>query len=882
MSLLSTSLRAALAAALLPVCGSAQDAAPPTAEQLRGLAFRSLGPCLTTGRIADLEVDPHDPDRWYLASGSGGLFKTDDRGNHWRPIFDRHRGYSLGCVVVDPRDPNVVWLGTGENTHNRSASYGTGVYRSDDGGETWRCVGLEGTQKVQRILIDPRDSDTVYVAAPGPLWNAGGERGLYKTTDGGASWTRCLHISDDTGITEAVFRPGDPDVIYAAAYQRRRHNAMCVAGGPEAGVLRSTDGGASWQRIQNGLPTVDMGRIALAVDPRQPLRVYATVVARGKAGGTFVSEDGGDSWQKASGYAGGDPQYYGELFVDPHRPDTLWNVDVRVMRSTDKGATWRPLPFAMHVDNHEIVFDPKDPSHLWIGNDGGLYETHTFDHERPERARWRHFTNLPLSQFYRVSCDDTRPFYRVTGGAQDNGTIAGPSRSRNAVGVRTSEWFKVGGGDGFQAFFDPVRDDLVYGQSQNGALYRLDLATGERRGIRPTAGKKDRGRWHWDSPLLLSAHAEGRIFYGGERLWQSDDRGEHWRAISADLTRDLDRTQMPILGKVQDEDAVGLHLYTTTMSVLTALDESPLRDGLLVTGSDDGVVHVTDDGGASWRRVDRLGPAPEHSYVTDVFCSRLDPDVVFATVNNWQTGDFRPWVLRSDDRGRTWQDVTGDLPANGGTWSIVQDHVAPGLLFVGAEFGVYVSVDGGAHWALLEAGMPRIQARDLHVQRRCCDLVVGTFGRGAFVLDDYSALRDVDAAALARPAELFRCRPASLFEERREVMRVWGDEAAPNPPFGAVLAYHVRGGWPRDARLTLAIRDHEGQLVRRLDLDANPGLHRVAWDLRREGERARGGRRRRGELVEPGPFTARLESMRGEQATAVGSPQQVLVVPLSR
>ncbi len=863
--------RNALAVLLASVVAHAAAQGPLTSEQLRGLSFRSLGPCLTTGRIADLEVSPHDPDLWFLASASGGLFRSEDGGDHWTPIFDGHDGYSLGCVVVDPRNPNVVWLGTGENTHNRSTSYGTGVYKSLDGGDTWSCVGLTGTEKIQEILIDPRDSQVVYVVAPGPLWRAGGERGLYKTVDGGETWTRALHVSDDTGITDAALRPGDPDVIYAAAYQRRRHNAMCVAGGPEAGILRSTDAGATWCRIEVGLPEVDMGRIALAVDPRAPMRVCATVVARGDAGGTFVSEDGGDSWAKHSDYAGGDPQYYGELFVDPHRPDTLWNVDVRVMRSTDLGRTWQPLPFAMHVDNHEIVFDPADPAHVWIGNDGGLYETHGYDPARPEAARWRHFTNLPLSQFYRVSCDLSRPFYRVTGGAQDNGTIAGPSRSENRIGVRTSDWFTVGGGDGFQAYFDPTRPELVYGQSQNGALYRLDLSTGQRTGIRPTEGAGDGGRWHWDSPLLVSRHADGRLYYAGERVYRSDDRGDGWSAISGDLTRNLDRAQLPIMGKVQDADAVGLHLYTTTMSVVTALDESPLVPGLLYAGSDDGIVHVTQNGGRSWARIEGLGPAPEQSYVTDLFASALDDDVVFATVNNWQLGDFRPWVLRSDDRGRTWTDITGNLPQRSGTWSIVQDREAAGLLFVGTEFGVYVTIDGGGHWTLMDAGMPRIQARDLHLQPQWDDLVVGTFGRGIFVLDDVSALRDLTPDVLASEAALLRCRPAPRFEERKEVPAVWGNETAPNPPFGAILTYNV-GAVVGDRSLLLAISDESGETVRELELGTTPGLHRVTWDLRKGGR----------ELVPAARYAAQLMIVGPERRDPIGDPQEVVVTELQR
>lgn len=861
----------------------AQSSDHLTMERFLGLEFRSIGPSLTTGRIADLEVDPNHPSVWYLAVGSGGLWKTVNRGNKWTPIFDQYPSYSLGAVVVDPRDSNIVWLGTGENTHNRSASWGNGVFKSTDAGATWSQVGLPDSQKIQRILIDPRDSDVVYVASAGPLWKAGGDRGLFRTTDGGRTWKRVLHVSDDTGITDAAFMPGNPDVVYAAAYQRRRRNGMTIGGGPESGIFRSTDGGERWKRIQIGLPEVDMGRIALAVDPRQPKRVYAMVVARGKSGGFFLSEDGGDAWTRVSQYSGGDPQYYGELYVDPHQPDTIWSVSVRVMRSTDKGVTWKPMPFNMHVDNHEIVFDASDSKHMWIGNDGGLYET--FD----GGDSWRHFTNLPLSQFYRVSADESRPFYRVCGGAQDNGTIAGPSRTLQSSGIRTSDWYRVGGGDGFQAYFDPEKPSIVYAQSQNGALNRLDLSTGRSKGIRPTARQRDRGRWHWDSPLLLSRHAAGRIYYAGNRLYQSDDRGDTWKPVSADLTRNLDRKTIPIMGKVQDPDAVGLHLYTTTMSVITALDESPLVAGLLYTGSDDGLLHISADGGGSWTRVDKIPGLPAGSYVTDVLASPLDADVVFATFNNWQNGDFRPWVMRSADRGRNWVNITGNLPVRSGTWSVVQDHVDADLLFVGTEFGVYFTIDGGKRWVELRGGIPKIQARDLHIQRQWNDLVVGTFGRGAYILDDYSALRDVEPKTLAAEAWLFQARPAPIFDQLRQVTAAWGNTTRPNPAYGATLTYHLRDSLPSGSQLVLTITDAEDQQVRRIPLPNKSGIQRVTWNLRGEdarrsgrGRGRRGRRGRPGTPVQAGRYTARIARLVGDTVVPLGEPQAILVVPLQR
>ena len=870
---------------------SAQDAL--TADAFRGLAFRSIGPSLTTGRVADVEIDPNNKSVWYVAVGSGGLWKTVNRGNTWTPIFDDYPSYSHGAVVVDPRNSNIVWLGTGENTSNRSASYGDGVYKSIDAGQSWQRVGLEHSEHIQRILIDPRDSDVVYVAAQGPLWAPGGHRGLYKTTDGGRTWTRVLHVSDETGITDVVFHPQNPDVIYAAGYQRRRAVGQTIGGGPEAGIFKSADAGATWQRLEDGLPTVDMGRIALGVDPRNPDRVYALVVARGDHGGFFRSEDAGATWTRTSEYAGGDPQYYGEIFVDPHQPETIWVIDVRINRSVDGGRTFEPMNFPIHVDHHEIVFDESDAKHMWIGNDGGLYETWDGG------DTWRHFTNLPLSQFYRVSADDARPFYNVCGGTQDNGTHCGPSRTRNTVGIRTSDWIRVGGGDGFQAYYDPDMPNIVYRQSQNGNLGRLDLMTGQSADIRPLrpepnpdggppASRQDRGRWHWDSPLIVSPHADGRLYYAGNRLYRSDNRGDTWTPVSPDLTRQWDRDTIPIMGKVWEADAVSLHLFTTTLSVITALDESPLLEGLLYVGTDDGLVQISEDAGANWRTVDHITGLPENSHVTDVFASRRDANTVFVTFNNWQRGDFRPHVVKSEDRGRTWTNITGNLPERSGAWSIVQDHVNPDLLFVGLEFGVWFTVDGGAYWTQLDGGIPVAQARDLHIQRRENDLVVGTFGRGAYILDDYTPLRSVSTQTLTADAWLFPTRRAYLYEEHGYVAAAWGNETNPNPPFGAVLTYHVNESLPNDTKLVLTVTDESGERIRRIDLPAGTGMQRVAWDLRHDppppppaSENAPRRRRpRRGPLVAPGRYSAALGLMMGESVITMGETQTILVVPL--
>jgi len=952
----------ALAAGAIAAVSVQGQADRLTADAFKDYAFRSIGPGLTSGRISDVAIDPKNPSVWYVAAAAGNLWKTDNRGNTFTPVFDRYGSYSLGAVTVDPRDSNIVWLGTGENNNQRSVGFGDGVYKSTDAGATWKRMGLEHSEHIQNIVVDPRNSSVVYVTAIGPLWASGGDRGLYKTTDGGQTWKAVLTISPDTGVTDMVMDPKKPDVIYAAALQRRRAVGQLIGGGPESGLYKSTNGGATWTKLAKGLPTVEMGRIGLGINWKDPRIVYALVTAQKGEGGFFRSNDAGVTWTRigkqvqtgrrggppAGGeqpegrgaaaddwYRGGDPGYYNEIFVDAHDPETIWSTQTNIDRSTDGGKTWTQVPLpGVHVDHHDIVFDPADPKHYIIANDGGLYES--WD----ALKTFRHFTNLPLSQFYRVSTDNARPFYHVCGGAQDNGSICGPSRSLNRVGIRTSDWINVGGGDGFQGRVDPEDPNIVYSQSQEGALQRLDLRTGQSATVRPTArnttggppapqpdtsaaGQGGRGaggqgggfggrgggrfgRWQWDSPLIISPHSARRLYFAGERVYRSDDRGETWNAISGDLTRQLDATKIPIMGKVWPADSVAFNQATTTLSTITALDESPLLEGLIIAGTDDGVLQITEDGGKQWRKIESFPGVPEHTYVTDVYPSPRDSGTIFVTLDNYLRGDFKPYVLKSTDRGRTWTSVSGDLPQRSGAWSIVQDDVNPNLLFAGLEFGVYFTVDGGSHWVQLAAGIPTAQARDLTIQRREKDLVVGTFGRGAYILDDYTALRDLTPATLAEEARLYPLRDAYLFDVLGQVGATWGDPTTPNPPYGAVFTYSVGQALVGDAKLVLTIADDTGKQIRRLDLLKDAGVHRVAWDLRGEtpatpqgeGRGARGGAggeappeaaqgfggrgRQGGPPASAGRYRATIGKMTGDTVTPIGQPQSFFVVPLVR
>jgi photosystem II stability/assembly factor-like uncharacterized protein len=857
----------------------------PAAEALKRLSLRPVGPCFTPGRIGDVVVDPKNRSVWYVALASGGVWKTTNRGTTWKPIFDDQGAYSIGCLAIDPKNPQVVWVGSGENQSQRSVGYGDGVYRSDDGGTTWKNVGLKNSEHIAKVLVHPKDTDTVYVAAQGPLWASGGDRGLYKTTDGGKTWKAVLTAGDDTGVTDVCFDPRDPDVLYAATYQRRRHVGVLIGGGPEAGIHKSTDGGKTWAKLKDGLPAENLGRIALAVSPQKPDVVYAHIQTAQKERGAFYrSEDGGKKWERKGQVQIQDGQYYGEIYPDPHAFDKVWVMDMTVRVTEDGGKTFRSMNWNVHPDHHALVFDPADADHLISGNDGGLYETYDGG------KTWRHFDTLPTGQFYRVATDNAYPFYNVYGGLQDNGSQGGPSRSRNRVGVRTSDWWNAGGGDGFQPRIDPTDPDVVYSQSQNAVVSRTDRRTGEGKSIRP----RDRDvRFHWDTPLVISPHNSKRVYLAGSKLFRSDDRGENWKAVSPDLTRNLDPNKQEVMGKVWGADAVSKNTFTTALSCATSFDESPLQEGLLYLGTDDGLLQVSADGGLSWRMEEVFPGIPEHAYITDVFASGKDVNTVYVAFNHYQRGDFKPYLLKSTDRGRSWTSIAGNLPARHCVWSVVEDHANSDLLFAGTEFGLFVTIDGGANWSKVP-GAPTIMFRDLEVQKREGDLVCGTFGRGIFILDDYAALRGLTAEARAADGALMPVRKTFAFAEL-SYTRASGEYAAPNPPAGAMITYHVRESLKE--RLALKVTDEAGKAVAEVFAPSSAGVHRVTWDLRgpaapavRPGgvgaEQPPGGdepppRPRFGApLVKPGKYTVTLTKMVDGKPVTLGTPQTVEVVSL--
>ena len=858
------------------------DAAPDNeqdetlAQAVAALKLRSIGPAVMGGRIADIAVHPQKPSTWYVAAGSGGVWKTTNAGTTWQPIFADQPSYSIGCITLDPTNPEIVWVGTGENVSGRHVGWGDGLYRSLNGGRTWERMGLAKSEHIAKIIIDPRVGNVLFVAAEGPLWSSGGERGLYRTTDGGKSWERVLEIDADTGVTDVLFDPSNPDTIYAAAYQRRRHTWSMLAGGSGSGIYKSIDGGTTWRKLGEGLPEGDMGKIGLATSAANPALLYATIEAAEKEKGFYRSQDRGESWEKRSTYLSGGtgPHYYQKLIASQQNADLIYQMDVFVHVTRDGGAKFDNLETGRekHSDNHALWIDPDDGQHLLVGTDGGLYES--FD----EGKSWRHFPNLPLTQFYRLDVDNSQPFYNILGGAQDLGTLFGPSRTTNVEGVRNQDWSVPLGADGYHVAFDPTDPNTFYLEYQVGNLFRYDRRSNELIDIQPQPAPDDPPeRWNWDAPILISPHAATRIYCASQRLWRSDDRGNSWRPISGDLTQNVNRYQQQMLGRTWSVDALYDVRAMSNYSTITTLSESPLVEGLLYVGSDDGLIWVSEDGGETWRRAAPLPKVPEWSFIQHIEADQHDADTLFALADAHKLGDFRPYLFESNDRGRSWRSIAGDLPAETIVWAIQQDHVAPNLLFLATEFALYVSINRGTNWVKLSGDVPTIAFRDLKIQRRENDLVGASFGRGFYILDDYTPLREIAAndpeeKLLDKDTHLFPVCDAWWYlpnipmQARGQPSQGSSAFKAPNPPFGATFTYHLKEeilgtkearqraekelrkegedvpfpGWDRlrdeadelPPQLLLIVRDAAGEVVRRLEGPKEAGLHRLAWDLR--------------------------------------------------
>lgn len=883
-----------------------------TAETFSGIKLRNIGPALMSGRIADIAIDQTQPNTWYVAVGSGNVWKTVNSGTTWTPMFEKYGSYSIGCVTIDPSNHNVIWVGTGENVGGRHVAYGDGVYKSLDGGKSFKNMGLKNSEHIAKILVDPRDSDIVYVASQGPLWSAGGDRGLYKTTDGGKSWVQILSKGPYTGVTDIAFDPRNPDIIYAATHQRHRTVWALVNGGPETGIFKSVDGGRNWIELKSGLPNEDMGKIGVAVSPVKPDVVYASIELAGK-GGFWRSENGGQSWSKMSDYISGGtgPHYYQEIYCDPYRFDVIYQANVNLGRTEDGGKTWKTVESRWkHVDNHVVVFHPKDPDFLLVGCDGGLYRS--FDRGQT----YEFFPNLPLTQFYKVDVDYDEPFYNLVGGTQDNATQYGPIRTSNASGIRNSDWQTIVGGDGHDCAIDPENPNIIYGESQQGYLRRFDRRTGETIDIRPRPAKGEEDlRFNWDSPIFISPHSHTRLYYGSKKLHRSDDCGDSWTTISPDLSRNRDRYKLKQMDRVWSINAVYDTAAMSQYGNITSISESPLKEGLIYIGTDDGLIQITEDAGQNWRKVDRIYGIPEEAFVNDVKADRHDVNTVYAVFDNHKTGDFKPYLVKSDDLGRTWNSITGDLPERQILWRFTHDHIKPELYFLGAEFGLYFSLDGGNKWIQLKGNVPTISFRDIEIQRRENDLVGASFGRSFFILDDFSFLREISNKELdEKEFILFPIRKSLLYVPARVLGGEKGSQGdgfftATNPPFGAVFTYYLKDslktlkqsrrekeqkkkkqgddniypGWDElkeeqreeSPVITFVIKDSEDKVVNRVTGPVSAGFHRVSWNLRYSSPSSTGGS---GPFVTPGNYTIKAEKRIRDEVTPLGQPQTVEVV----
>ena len=905
--------------------GVAQNKTKLDSLAIPAAKFRGIGPSFMTGRIADVVIDPADENHWYVGVASGGVWETKNAGVTFQPIFDNQKVYSIGCITLDLNSRNL-WVGSGENVGGRHISFGDGIYLSKDGGKTWKNMGLKESNHISKIVVHPTNPDIVWVAAQGPLWSEGGQRGVYKTTDGGKKWKQVLGDNEWMGATELVIDPRNPDVLYAATWQRHRTVAAYMGGGPKSGLHKTTDGGKTWQKLKTGLPGGNMGKIGLALSPQNPDVLYAAIELNLKKGGFYRSADRGMSWTKKSDIISGGtgPHYYQELWASPHQFDRVYFANNYMKVTNNGGASFQNLGKAYkHVDNHAMAFKASDPDYLMVGTDGGLYES--FD----LASTWRHLGNMPITQFYKLAVDDAKPFYNIYGGTQDNNTQGGKSRTDKVSGISTSDWKVILGGDGHQPATEPGNPNVVYGQSQQGWYSRVDMATGERVGIRPQpANGEGFERYNWDAPILVSSHYPARVYVASHRLWRSDNRGDKWTALSSDLTRNEERFDLPIMGRKQSYENSWDVYAMSTYNTITSIAESPIDENVLYIGTDDGYIQRTTDGGKNWDKTDvkSLPGVPERAYVNDIKADLFDKNTVYVAIDAHKQGDYKPYLFVSRNGGKSWKSITNGIAENNYIWRIVQDHVNPDLMFVGTEFGIYVTVNGGENWKQLKGGLPTISFRDLAIQRQHNDLVAASFGRSFYIFDNYAFLRELnDDDVLDQEAKLFTPRETYLYRPRRDGREKSGSLGGQhfygkNPEYGVLFDYYIKDkvttpseerkkkekelnkankdvdfpGWDVLAaeknetipQHWMLISDNKGNVIRKLKLANGQGVHRIAWDMTGNStwpisENAKDNNdQNSGWYVAPGIYSAQMYKVAAGEVTSLGDAVEVRLKPL--
>jgi len=888
-----------LAAARSAFAAPGDPESPNPTDKFKNLEFREIGPAVMGGRIDDFAVVESNPNIVYVGTASGGVWKTTNNGTTWEPVFDKEGVSTIGDIAIAPSDPSIVWVGSGEPNNRQSSSWGDGIYKSIDAGKTWKNLGLERTHHIGRIVIHPKNPDIVYVAAQGHLWGPNPERGVYKTTDGGKTWSLVLKINDDTGVSDIAMDPESPDILYAAAYERRRTPFGFDGGGPDSAIYKTTDGGANWKKLTKGLPWEnggDTGRIGLDIYRQDPNIVYAEI--QHEKGGTFRSEDKGETW-KRMGETDPRPSYYSQIRVDPNNDLRIWELGAQMYYSEDGGKTFATQRVhGIHGDFHAIWIDPANSNHMITGSDGGIHWSDDAG------KNWNFLNVIAIGQFYEIALDNEKP-YHVCGGLQDNGSWCGPSQTLTRDGIVNEDWQVIHGGDGFYAAIDNVEPWIVYTESQDGHVARRDMRTGQQRSIMPEAkAGEPHYRFQWNSPVAISAHNHTTIYYGGNYLFKSADRGDSWTRLGGDLTTGVDRRKLPILGKVPDKNTLSRNDGVEEYPTITTLSESPLTPNVLWVGTDDGNLQVTRDGGKTWKNVvSKVPGVPKGTYVSRVVASKTGEGAAFATFDGHRSDDYNIYLFSTTDYGETWKAIRNGIPDSAGSVHVIREHPRnTNLLFAGTEFGLWVSWDRGANWSALRNNFPTVPVDDIAIQARDNDLVLATHGRSIWIFDDLTPLEKMDSNVANSPLTFFLPRTATTWFLRQ---RRWsaGPQmfTAKNPPYGALLSYYLKEAVPPEAakknkddksdaaeqrpsreasseaaekkegKVKITVLDKDGKVVREFDGPGAAGVNRTTWDLRQnpaaeptpEQEQAIAagyGFGPRGPLVELGEYTIKIKA----------------------
>ncbi len=817
--------RVAAALALLPAAGLAQQAGGP----FRELTFRSIGPAVMGGRMHDVQALPDDPSTVYVASATGGIWKSTNHGTTWTPIFDHEPTSTFGVIAIAPSNPAVLWAGTGEQNNRQSSSWGDGVYRSTDAGATWAHVGLTETRAIGRIVVDPRNPNVAYVAALGNLWMASPDRGVYKTTDGGRTWRKSLYVDTLTGAVDLVMDPNDARTLYAAMYQRLRTPCCFNGGGTGSGIYRTTDGGATWHKLAGGLPQGDVGRIGLGISRQNGRRVYAVVEAP-REGGVYRTDDGGNSWKRVNPLDPR-PMYYSSLMVDPTNDARVYMMARWFYRSDDAGAHWRTMPteptydVGLKGDYHAMWIDPGNPNHFYLVGDGGLYQSWDMG------ATYNRINNLPIGQFYGIGLDEATPF-NIYGGMQDDHSWFGPSATRHYLGITDGDWHEIGFNDGVSGTVDPLGRHWVYSNAVEGDLTRVDAYTGDRADIHPVAPPgQPPYRFEWITPGMASRFTPGTYYYGGNRLFITHDQGRTWQATE-DLTRQVDRDTVEVMGVSDAKIVNSRNDGQSAFSAISAIEESRASAEILWVGTDDGNVQLSRDGGQTWTEVGHNAHGvPDGTYVSRIATVAGAPGTAYVAFDNHRRGDFKPYVVRTTDFGATWTPIWAGLPEDGSVRTVDVYPGHPNVVFAGTEHALWVSTDAGDHWVQPASNLPTTLYMDVQFDQRTGDVVVATHGRSLWILDDGTPIGEWSSKLAGDPVHLFSIRPATIFQYWEDLSYRGQDfYAGENPPDGAILDYSL--GRAADS-VTITVTNSEGEVVRTLSGPGSAGVvHRVVWDLR--------------------------------------------------